>query len=76
MNAGEDPMEQALVELRRKNKRSWALLRRGCLDLLGRPEPWESKNSAANARTFARAAVAATGVDYATILAWLETKSL
>jgi len=75
-NASEEPMEQALVELRRKKNRSWKHLRRGCLDLLGRPEPWASKKSAADARTFARAAVAATGVDYATILAWLETKSL
>jgi len=75
-NASEDPMEQVLVELRQKKDRSWKHLRRGCLDLLGRPEPWESKKSAADARAFARAAVAASGADYATILAWLEAKGM
>jgi len=75
-NASEDPMEQALVELRRKKNRSWKHLRRGCLDLLGRPEPWESTKSAADARAFARAAVVASRGDYGTILAWLETKGL
>jgi hypothetical protein len=74
--ASDDPMEQVLVELRRKKNRSWKHLRRGCLDLLGRPEPWESKKSLANARAFAKAASAASGSDYATILAWVEPKCL
>ena len=71
---GDDAMEQALTELRRKKNRSWAHLRRGCLDLLGRPEPWDSKASAANARAFARSAAAATNASYADILAWLESR--
>jgi hypothetical protein len=76
VTAGDDPMEQALVELRRKKNRSWKHLRRGCLDLLGRPEPWESKKSLADARAFARAASAASGSDYEAILAWVEPKCL
>lgn len=75
-NTSDDPMEQVLVELRQKKNRSWKHLRRGCLDLLGRPEPWESKKSATDARAFAKAAVAASGADYDTILAWLEAKGV
>jgi hypothetical protein len=74
--AGDDPMEQALGTLRREKNRSWAHLRRGCLDLLGRPEPWESKSSAADARAFARRAAEATNASYAAILTWLEKRGL
>jgi hypothetical protein len=73
---GDDAMEQALGALRRQKNRSWAHLRRGCLDLLGRPEPWESKGSAANARAFARRAAEATNTSYAGILAWLEKRGV
>ena len=73
--AGDDPLEQALGALRRKRNGSWAHLRRGCLDLLGRPEPWVSKASAANARAFARRAAETTGATDANILAWLESRS-
>ena len=73
---GDGAMEQALRALRREEKRSWAHLRRGCLDLVGRPEPWESKASAANARAFARRASEVTNRSYSAILAWLESRGL
>jgi Methyltransferase domain len=38
--AGDDPIGQALWVLRRERNQSWAQLRRGYLELLGRPVPW------------------------------------
>ena len=71
-NFPNDPIGRVIVSLRRERNRSWAQLRRGCLDLLGKPVPWSSKGSAANARAFARKAAKAAGVGYAEILAWLD----
>lgn len=68
---------QALLALRRESNRSWAHLRRGCLDLLGRPaSSTVTKASQANARSFARAAQAATGASFEEILAWLDEKGV
>lgn len=72
----DDPIGQALLPLRREMNRSWAHLRRGCLDLLGRPEPWPSRASAASARAFARKAGSAAGVGYEQILEWMDSKGL
>lgn len=69
-----DPVEAALISLKREGNRSWAMLRRGCLDLLGRPEPVTSSNTAASARTFARKAAAISNLTYAELLSWLDTK--
>jgi hypothetical protein len=71
---GDDPIGQALVALRRESNRSWAHLRRGCLDLLGRPEPGLSRNSIANTRTFARKAALCANTDYEEILNWMNRK--
>lgn len=71
---GDDPIERALSGLRRKGNRSWAQLRRGCLDLIGQPEPGSSKRGTANDRAFASKAAAAANIGYEEILEWLETK--
>jgi hypothetical protein len=73
---GDDPIEQALFALRRKGNRSWAQLRRGCLDCIGRPEPGLSKRGAANDRAFASKAAAAANIGYEGILEWLKKKGL
>jgi hypothetical protein len=73
---GEDPIEQALRTLRRERNRSWSHLRRGCLDLLGRPVPWPSVASEADARAFAKKATAAAGIGYEHILKWMDKKRL
>lgn len=73
-SVGDDPIKEALVPLKREGNRSWVQLRRGCLDLLGRPELGQSKAVAAGARTFARKAAAATNISYEKILDWLDNK--
>jgi hypothetical protein len=73
-SAGDDSIGQALWALRREMNRSWAQLRRGCLDLLGQPIPWPSKASAATARAFAKKAAAAASVEYEQILEWMDKK--
>ena len=75
-SVGDDPTAQALLPLRSEMNRSWAQLRRGCLDLLGRPVPWPSTASAAGARTFARRAAIAAGVGHEQILKWMDSKGL
>ncbi len=69
-------IDRTLFALKRERNRSWKHLRRGCLDLLGRPEPWPSNSSANDARTFARKAAAASGVTYEQILNWLDKRHL
>lgn len=71
-----DPIGIKLCTLRKESNRSWTSLRRGCLDLLGKPEPWPSKASAAGARAFAKKAAMAAGVGYEQILNWLDGNDL
>ncbi|HET9365765.1 MAG TPA: hypothetical protein VFP71_12215 [Candidatus Angelobacter sp.] len=73
---GDDPIGKTLWSLRREKKWSWMQLRRGCLDLLGKPVPWPSKASTAGARTIARNASARARVGYEQILNWLDSKGL
>jgi hypothetical protein len=69
--AAHDPLEAKLIALKREGNRSWAMLRRGCLDLLGRPEPVTSPTTAASARTFARKAADVSHLSYSDLLIWL-----
>jgi len=73
---GDDPIGQALSKLRREGNRSWAQLRRGCLDLTGQSEPGTSKRGAANDRAFARKAAVAANVSYEEIREWLNENGL
>ncbi|HJQ27172.1 MAG TPA: hypothetical protein VKA60_25005 [Blastocatellia bacterium] len=70
----EDVVEAALLAIKREGNRSWAMLRRGCLDLLGKPVSSTSSASAANARTFARKAAKVSNLSYAQLLSWLDAK--
>jgi hypothetical protein len=69
-----DPVEAALISLKREGNRSWAMLRRGCLDLLGKPQPVTSQAVAASSRTFARKAADASKLSYAQLIEWLDAK--
>ncbi|MGH9605555.1 MAG: hypothetical protein ACRD3N_07630 [Terracidiphilus sp.] len=71
-----DPIGRALCALRSEGNHSWLQLRRGCLDLLGRPVPWPSKASTAGARAFAKKSAAAAGLGYEQILEWLDSNDL
>jgi hypothetical protein len=70
----DDPIEASLISLKQQGNRSWAMLRRGCLDLLGTPEPVTSLSTAASARTFARKAAKASNMSYSEILSWLGAR--
>jgi hypothetical protein len=71
----DDPIGRKLSKLRHETNRSWAQLRRGCLDLVGRPVPWPSRASASGARAFAKRAAAAAG-GYEKILKWMDSRGL
>jgi hypothetical protein len=68
-----DPVEASLIELKQRGNRSWAMLRRGCLDLLGTPEPVTSPSTAASARTFARKATKTSNMSCSELLSWLDS---
>jgi hypothetical protein len=70
----DDPVEASLVALKRRSNWSWAMLQRGCLDLLGKPTSGGSLNTAASARTFARKASQATNLSYNELLDWLDVR--
>lgn len=72
----DDSIGRAILPLRSKTNRSWAQLRRGCLDLLGQPVLWPSKASAAGARAFARQAAVVAGISYEDILNWMNDRDL
>ena len=75
-STSDDPFERTVLSIRRERNGSWAQLRRGCLDLLGTPDPSTTKASTANSRAFARKVSKLTNVTYAEILAWLDQKNL
>ena len=72
VSVSEDPVESRLLALKREGNRSWAMLRRGCLDLLGKTDPAASSTSAASSRSFARKAVEVSHLTYEQLLAWLD----
>lgn len=74
--AADDSIGRVLFALRSQRNGSWAQLRRGCLDLLGRPLPWPSKASANSARTFARKAATATELSYEKIIEWMDQRGV
>lgn len=68
--------ERLIWEIKRKTKRSWLQLRRGCHDLLGAGANHSTFAVGASSRTFARKACEELNADYATIIAWLDASSL
>jgi hypothetical protein len=70
----DDPIEQQLEQLRKAKHQSWVGLRRGCLDLLGKPEASKSAGRASSDRTFARQASVTAKRSYEEILAWLDVR--
>ena len=72
----DDPVDATLREIKGKSNRSWVMLRRGCLALLG--EEFDDSTSAvlAGSKSFAREAADATELDYREIIDWLDGHDL
>ena len=70
----ENPRIQKLVDLKRKNRRSWVQLRRGCLELLKQKVKHTTKHVRANSLAFARQAKSVSGLGYKEISEWLDNK--
>jgi hypothetical protein len=73
---GENSLRSKLLALKRKGNRSWIHLRRGCLDLLGKPTRHSTPEVAACSKTFARNAARTTALSYEQLLAWLDENSI
>ena len=71
-----DKQEEALWAMKRKTKRSWLQLRRGCQDLLGKNPNHSTYMVGASSRAFARKASAETGLSCELILKWLDASGL
>lgn len=72
----EDPRVAAIQGIRNEGNRSWAMLRRGCLDLLGRAVTHSTPKVAASSRTFARKAAEASSMSFDEIIEWLDGRGL
>jgi hypothetical protein len=62
MSSYSDPVYAQLVALKRAGNRSWIMLRRGCLDLLGQLANHSTEAIASSSRTFARKAASQTNL--------------
>ncbi len=62
--------------LKRKTKRSWVDLRRGCQDLLGKKPPYSTFMVGASSRSFARKITAKVGLTADLIIEWLDASGL
>ena len=69
-------VRSVLLKVKRQGSRSWIQLRRGCMDLVGRPVKHSTPKVAATSRTFARKAVEASGLTFDEILNWLNQHDL
>ena len=72
----EDPRVAALQRVRNEGNRSWAMLRRGSLDLLGRAVTHSTPKVSASSKTFARKAAEASGMSFEEIIEWLDGRGL
>ena len=73
-STSDDPIRTAIQRI--KKTRSWVMLRRGCLDHLGREVSHRDDEAKARARSFANRACEATGKSHEELLAWLVENEL
>ena len=71
-----DPVEISLRDLKRSGSRSWVMLRRGCLALLGEEFDETTPAVLASSKTFARKAADVTELDYQELIDWLDEHGL
>jgi hypothetical protein len=68
--------DEKIIAIKRKTKRSWLQLRRGCEDLLGQKPCHTTFMVDATSRSFARKVANETNYTYLEIIRWLEKKGL
>jgi hypothetical protein len=71
-----DSLHAKILAVRNRSNRSWAHLRKGCLDLLGKEAKHSTTSVAASSRAFVRKVSKETGLTYEQILAWLDENKL
>jgi hypothetical protein len=74
--SGADQPATILREIKKQGNRSWVMLRRGCMDLLGFQSSHSTQQVGATSRSFAREAAAKSGWNYQKILDWLDRNQL
>lgn len=72
----DDPTENALRGIKREGNRSWVMLRRGCLALLGEEIDDATSPVLASSKTFARKASELTELGYRELIEWLDEHNL
>jgi hypothetical protein len=68
--------DEAIVAIKRKTKRSWLQLRRGCKDLMGETPSHSTFMVGASSRSFARKVAEETQYSYREIIKWLDKNEL
>jgi hypothetical protein len=72
----DDQIMQIIYPIKRKNNRSWVMLKLGCKLLLGNSDTSKSKNVQDSSKTFARQASKASGLNYEELLKWINNNGL
>ncbi|AMV34982.1 hypothetical protein VN12_22840 [Pirellula sp. SH-Sr6A] len=68
--------DEVIISIKRKTKRSWLQLRRGCEDLLGEATSHSTRMVGASSRSFARKVAEETNCSYQDIIKWLDKNEL
>ena len=71
---GDDLIYSALSQLKKKGRRSWKMLRQGCIALDSGELSDATPGVLANSKSFARKAAKATGLSYHELLDWLDRR--
>ncbi|OYP37207.1 hypothetical protein [Rhodopirellula sp. MGV] len=74
--SSDDPIGIALREIKRQGNRSWVMLRKGCMALIGEDVTDTTAAVLASSKTFARKANQASGLTYEALLDWLNENNL
>ncbi|MCC9601001.1 hypothetical protein LOC67_10635 [Stieleria sp. JC731] len=74
--SSDDPIDIELREIKRQGNRSWVMLRKGCMALIGEDVTDTTAAVLASSKTFARKANQATGLTYDALLDWLDERDL
>jgi hypothetical protein len=71
-----DPARDAIQPIRIQLHQSWANLRRGAMELSGRPVKHSTRAVRTGSLRFARRAAVASGLSYEQLVAWLDSSGV